>query len=149
MNKKTVFIVLIGAIVLFIGADYLFSDKKGMPVPSQPPQQTRPVNYTYKNISSLELNQMLANKDFFFVNVHVPYAGEIAGTDAFIPYDSIKENLSKFPKDKNAKIVLYCRSGMMSDVASQRLNELGYTNVYNLSGGMNDWEKQGYQIVQK
>lgn len=139
----------LGLILLLISVNYLFSDKKGMPVPYKTPQQTKQINYTYKNITSSDLNQMLAKKDFFFVNVHTPYAGEIAGTDAFIPYDSIRENLDKFPKDKNAKVVFYCRSGMMSDVASQRLNELGYTNVYNLSGGMNDWTKQGYPLLQK
>lgn len=144
MKKKIIVFVLLG-VILVIGLDYLFSDKKGMPIPDK----TQQVNYTYTNITSQELNKMLATKDFFFVNVHVPYAGEIAGTDAFIPYDAIKENLSKFPQDKNAKIVLYCRSGMMSDVASQRLQELGYTNVYNLTGGMNDWEKQGFQLIKK
>lgn len=149
MNKKFVILALIGIIVLFIGANYLLSDRKGMPAPSKPPQQIKQINYTYKNITASQLNQMLPNKDFYFINVHVPYAGEIVNTDAFIPFDAISANLSKLPKNKNAKIVLYCRSGMMSDVASQRLNELGYINVYNLSGGMNEWEKQGYTLIKK
>lgn len=102
----------------------------------------------YKNVSPNELNTMLKNKDFVFVNVHIPFAGDIANTDLSIPYDQISasENLSQFPADKNAKIVLYCRSGRMSAIAAEELVSLGYTNIWELKGGMVDWEQAGYNI---
>lgn len=96
-----------------------------------------------------ELALMLKQKDFFFVNVHVPYEGEIQNTDVFIPYNEIASNLDKLPKDKNAKIVLYCRSGRMSGIAAQTLIKLGYTNVSHLAGGMIAWEKSGYVIIKR
>ena len=103
---------------------------------------------TYTNVTADELNAMLKNKDFVFVNVHIPFAGNIAGTDLSIPYDQITDpaNLSQLPVDKNAKIVLYCRSGRMSAIAAEELVSLGYTNVWNLTGGMVDWEQAGYNI---
>jgi rhodanese-related sulfurtransferase len=103
---------------------------------------------SYKNISAGELNVLLKNKDFVFINVHIPFAGNIADTDLSIPYDQISatENLSQLPADKNAKIVLYCRSGRMSAIAAEKLVSLGYTNVWNLKGGMVDWEQAGYEI---
>ncbi|MEO5321698.1 rhodanese-like domain-containing protein [Mesorhizobium sp. CC13] len=100
-------------------------------------------------ISSDELAGMLKRKDFAFVNVHIPYEGEIEGTDAFIAFDKMDENLDKLPKDRNAKVVLYCRSGRMSAVAAKRLAELGYTQVSDLSGGMIAWEASGRQILKK
>ena len=100
----------------------------------------------YTDITSDQLNEMLKNKDFYFVNVHTPYEGEIEKTDAFIPYDQIDKNLDKLPKDKNAKIVLYCRSGRMSAIAAQKLVDLGYTNVYNQILGMHDWQSKGYSL---
>jgi rhodanese-related sulfurtransferase len=103
---------------------------------------------SYTNVSPDELNGMLKNKDFVFINVHIPFAGNIAGTDLSIPYDQISapENLSQLPADKNAKIVLYCRSGRMSAIAAEKLVSLGYTNIWNLAGGMADWEQAGYEI---
>ena len=92
---------------------------------------------------------MLEHKDFFFVNVHTPYEGEIKNTDAFIVFDTISDNLDKLPKDKNATIVLYCRSGRMSEIAARELMRLGYTGVSHLSGGMIDWEKSGYKIIMR
>ena len=101
---------------------------------------------SYKDVTPKELNTILKNKDFVFINVHIPFAGNIASTDLSIPYDQIEQNLSQLPSDKNAKIVLYCRSGRMSQIAAEKLVSLGYTNVWNLKGGMIDWEKEGFDL---
>ena len=103
---------------------------------------------SYRNVSAQELNTMMKKKDFVFINVHTPFAGNITDTDLSIPYDEIgvPENLSQLPIDKNAKIVLYCRSGRMSEIAARELVSLGYTNIWNLAGGMVAWEQAGYGI---
>ncbi len=103
----------------------------------------------YTNVSSAQLAEMLQNKDFFFANTHIPYEGEIADTDAFIPFDRTAQRLNEYPADKNAKIVLYCRSGRMSAIAAEALMKAGYTNVWNLEGGMIAWEQAGYPLLMK
>jgi rhodanese-related sulfurtransferase len=105
------------------------------------------VNFT--RLTSTQLAAMLLHKQFFFVNVHTPYEGEIKNTDAFIVYDKISENLDNLPQDRDAEIVLYCRSGRMSEIAARELTQLGYTRVSHLSGGMNDWKKNGYEVIEK
>jgi rhodanese-related sulfurtransferase len=92
------------------------------------------------------LHTLLKDKDFVLVNVHIPFAGNIAGTDLSIAYDQIEPNSSQLPSDKNAKIVLYCRSGHMSQIAAEKLLGLGYINVWNLKGGMVEWEKAGFDL---
>ena len=99
-------------------------------------------------LSPAELSRMLAEGDeLFFVNTHVPYEGEIAQTDAFIPYNEIEDNRASFPADPGARIVVYCRSGRMSAIAAATLARLGYTNVWDLRGGMIEWEKAGLPVT--
>ena len=102
-----------------------------------------------KKITAAQLAAMLTKKDFFLVNVHIPYQGEIANTDAFIDYDKIADHLDKLPKDKNASIVLYCRGGGMSDTASKALVQLGYSQVSDLVGGMDGWKGAGFPLIEK
>ncbi|MBI2758923.1 MAG: rhodanese-like domain-containing protein [Chloroflexi bacterium] len=140
MKKSVIFLILIGSILL----------AACQPQPPAPTQESNSAaGGSYKNISAAELNIMLKNKDFVFINVHTPFAGNIAGTDLSIPYDQIGQNLSQLPADKNAKLVLYCRSGRMSAIAAETLVKLGYTNILNLSGGMDGWEQAGYLLEGK
>lgn len=101
---------------------------------------------TYVNVTPQELDSIRGEQDVLLVNVHIPYEGEISGTDKFIPFDRIGEYVDELPADSDSKIVLYCRSGNMSDTAARALVSLGYTNVWNLDGGMIAWEAAGYPL---
>lgn len=101
---------------------------------------------SYQNIGANSLNTMLQEKDFVLVNVHIPFAGNIAGTDLSIPYNEIQPHLSQLPSEKDAKILLYCSSGRMSQMAAEELVSLGYTNIWNLKGGMVEWKEAGFEI---
>jgi rhodanese-related sulfurtransferase len=80
------------------------------------------------------------------INVHIPYEGELEQTDAFIPYDKILSD-SRLPKDKDGEILLYCRSGRMSEEAGTALHDAGYTNIAHLEGGMKGWEAAGRTLI--
>ena len=101
---------------------------------------------SFQNITPAELHTMLKSKDFVFINVHIPFAGNIPNTDLSIPYNELEQNLSQLPADKNEKVVLYCSSGRMSEIAAEELTSLGYTNVWNLKGGMVEWQQAGYPL---
>ncbi len=100
----------------------------------------------YTDISAEELAGMLEDKDFILVNVHVPYQGEIPQTDLFVPFDEMAEHTDELP-GKDEPIVIYCRSGSMSTTAAETLVSLGYTNVFEVDGGMRAWERAGYELL--
>ncbi|MBI2321920.1 MAG: rhodanese-like domain-containing protein [Chloroflexi bacterium] len=68
-------------------------------------------------------------------------------TDLRIPYDQIERQLGLLPPAKDARIVLYCMSGRMSQIAAERLVAQGYTRVWNLERGMIGWRAAGYELL--
>jgi len=102
----------------------------------------------YTNIDVDQLATMLEDEDLVVVNVHVPYEGEIPQTDLFIPFDEIAEHTDKLP-GKDEPVVLYCRSGSMSTTAAETLVSLGYTDVYEVDGGMRAWRRAGYELLER
>ncbi len=102
----------------------------------------------YWNISVAELQAMRASDAVArLVNVHIPFQGDIAGTDVSIPFNEIADHLDQLPPGKDAPIALYCRGGPMSVRAATTLAELGYTKVYSLEGGFNAWAAAGLPMV--
>ena len=139
----TIVLVLLAQVVLSCASGAAGS---AVPTTSASPQASAGSD---RLLSAEELANSLGQKDFVLADVHTPYAGEIDGTDLFIPYDQIGANLAKLPQDRHAKIVLYCRSGAMSAIAAKTLVDAGYTNVLDLKGGMEAWKDAGYQIVER
>lgn len=103
---------------------------------------------TSRTMSVDGLADIMADDDrsYIVVNVHIPYQGEIEGTNYNIAFNDIDALTEALP-DKNTPIVLYCRSGNMSEQATQDLVELGYTQVYDVPGGMNAWQASGRSLV--
>lgn len=100
----------------------------------------------YFEVTPAQLEEGLKQKNFTLINVHTPFEGRIKGTDLEIPYDQIDKSLDQLPDLKNTPIVLYCRSGRMSEIAAERLIALGYQNVFTLRGGMVAWEEAGFPL---
>jgi phage shock protein E len=100
---------------------------------------------SYTRVSPAELRSMLSEEDVVLVNTHVPFEGNIPGTDLSIPYDEIGRKADRLP-GKDARIAVYCRSGSMSAEAAKTLVRLGYTDVWDLGGGMLAWERAGFPL---
>ena len=100
----------------------------------------------YARLDPAAFEERMKNEQAMVINVHIPYEGELAGTDAFIPYDKIRDD-PRLPEDKGTELLLYCRSGRMSEEASVDLHEEGYTNIAHLEGGMKAWEASGRQVI--
>ncbi|MBI2848161.1 MAG: hypothetical protein HYX83_03200 [Chloroflexi bacterium] len=103
----------------------------------------------YYDVTPPQLVEMLRNKDFLLVNVYPPYPGELPETDLVASYNAIESSLENFPKDKNARIVVYCGVGYASAIAAKTLVKLGFSNVWNLEGGTVAWEQAGFELLGK
>lgn len=95
----------------------------------------------YQNIGSKELQTILQKeKDLLLVDVREP--DELADTGFIpgavnIPVGQVEKNLNSLPK--TGKLIIYCRTGRRSASVADFLAGKGYTNVYNLEGGIVGW----------
>jgi rhodanese-related sulfurtransferase len=96
-----------------------------------------------------ELVQALPQKDFLLINVHVPYEGEIPGTDANLSYQDLPALAAFLGEDLDRRAVLYCKSNYMSKLAGNGLVDLGYRGLSYLDGGMTAWTSAGHSLEQR
>lgn len=142
-------VVLALAAVAVLGADFVFGAIWGQGNSSQGSPAASSSQNHWTNVSSDQLATMLEHKDFTLLNVKTPYSKEIDGTDLYIPYDQLTARASELPADKSTKILVYCLTGRSSAVAAQTLLGLGYSNVWNLDGGMTAWTSSGRTLVDR
>jgi rhodanese-related sulfurtransferase len=81
------------------------------------------------------------------INVHIPFEGDIDGTDLSIPFDQIASQAERLPVDRGTGLAIYCRSGPMSTKAAATLRDLGYIDVVELRGGMRAWQADGRPLI--
>jgi adenylyltransferase/sulfurtransferase len=93
-----------------------------------------------KEISVNELKEMMdTKKDFQLVDVREKSEYEVCDLGGeLIPVNAIPNNVDKISKDK--MVVVHCRSGKRSANVIQYLeSNFGFTNLYNLTGGILAW----------
>lgn len=96
-----------------------------------------------KGITSKEFAGLLeAGSDLQLIDVREPYEHEefnIGGT--LISLEDVTKSVDNIDKEK--PVVFYCRMGIRSQVAIQRLQQkYPFNNLYNLIGGTEAWKKQ-------
>ena len=95
----------------------------------------------YMNITAQQAKEIMDTQDGYIIldtrtqeeydEKHIPGA-------ILIPHDRIKQEAESVLKDKNQLILVYCRSGRRSKLASEDLAALGYTKIKEF-GGIIDW----------
>ena len=95
----------------------------------------------YMNITAQEAKQLMdTESDYVILDVRTPeeyYEKHIPGAVLIPDYEITMRAESELP-DKSQLILVYCRSGRRSKLASDALVELGYTNIREF-GGIIDW----------
>jgi rhodanese-related sulfurtransferase len=87
-------------------------------------------------------NKIESNEDFQLIDVREPDEhAEFNIGGQLIPLSHITQQAEKISKDK--PVIIYCRKGIRSQIAIQRLHEkFPFSNLFNLIGGTEAWKKQ-------
>ena len=101
----------------------------------------------YHKISVEEAYEMMASQEVVVVDVRTREEHESGHIEnaVLVPNESIGSEMPEALPDKEATLLIYCRSGRRSKEAAQKLLELGYQNVYDF-GGVIDWP---YELVKE
>jgi len=98
------------------------------------------------HISSQQLSEYLSSTESFIlldIRTEAEYqAGHIQGAQWFAR-GRLEYYIQDLIKDPDSKIVLYCRTGGRSALATLTLQDMGYNNVVDLNGGFKEWISDG------
>jgi rhodanese-related sulfurtransferase len=100
-----------------------------------------------RTISVSDANAMLGKSGVVFLDVREPAefkAGHVPGA-LNIPRGLLEFQIGQEAPDKDATLVVYCKGGGRSALATAALVRMGYKNPLNLDGGWNSWLNAGYQ----
>lgn len=97
-------------------------------------------NEKYRSLTPAQGQDMLSHKGVILLDVRTREEFESAHIPGAIllPYDQIDTQTVSFMTDKNAAVVVYCRTGHRSAIAAKALVALGFDNVFDL-GGIQSW----------
>jgi rhodanese-related sulfurtransferase len=96
-------------------------------------------NAGYKNVSTEDAKELIDNNEVIVLDVRTPdeFQGGHIPNATLIPLQELENRLNEIDKGKTYLVV--CRSGNRSTQASEILSSNGFSNIYNMTGGMNNW----------
>jgi rhodanese-related sulfurtransferase len=114
-------------------------------------------NAEIKSVSPEELKQQLDNEEIILVDVRskdaIEAEGQIEGS-VHVPRDMLEFHADQRPDnplrkeelDPEKKIVVYCGVGGQGTLSTKTLQDMGYSDVSNLTGGTKAWVEAGFNL---
>jgi thioredoxin len=102
----------------------------------------------FTELNAKQAKNLIKDEKPLIVDVRTPneyYTGHLERSK-LIPLQQLEARLSELKQYKDKKILLYCRSGNRSTVASQILINNGFKKLYNLRSGIKGWKKEGFKL---
>ena len=117
---------------------------RSKPVPTE---EDAPGKAAYHKISAEEAYEMMASQEVVVVDIRTREEYDVGHIESavLVPNESIGSEMPEALPDKEATLLVYCRSGRRSKEAAQKLLALGYQSVYDF-GGVIDWP---YELVKE
>ncbi|MCC7450651.1 MAG: molybdopterin-synthase adenylyltransferase MoeB [Anaerolineae bacterium] len=115
----------------------------GVPAHDRSDFKEKNVQNQVKSITVAELKaRMDAGQDVVIVDVREPHEWEISELEGSlkIPKGQVMARAAEIPKDR--EVVMQCKTGVRSRDSILMLQTLGYTNLVNLTGGINAWARE-------
>ena len=121
------------------------------------PELLEEANAEIKSVSPEELKQQLDNEEIILVDVRskdvIEAEGQIDGS-VHVPRDMLEFHADQRPDnplrkeelDPEKKIVVYCGVGGQGTLSTKTLQDMGYSDVSNLSGGTKSWVEAGFNL---
>lgn len=96
-----------------------------------------------KDVDTNGALQLINHKNAFILDVRQPeeYKGGHIINAQLIPLGDLQARIGELSKYKDKPVVVVCRSGNRSGSACATLTKQGFTEAYNLAGGMMAWQK--------
>lgn len=93
------------------------------------------------SVKDLKERMDAGDKDFVLIDVREPGEHEAFNIGGqLIPVGTISGALDELEGHKESEVIVYCRSGARSGMAQGFLQQAGFKNVRNLTGGMMAWQ---------
>ena len=121
------------------------------------PELLEEANAEIKSVSPEELKKQLDNEEIILVDVRskdvIEAEGQIEGS-VHVPRDMLEFHADQRPDnplrkeelDPEKKIVVYCGVGGQGTLSTKTLQDMGYSDVSNLTGGTKAWVEAGFNL---
>ncbi|CAM1351826.1 rhodanese-like domain-containing protein [Tenacibaculum crassostreae] len=109
--------------------------------------------FNTENVPYISVTDLQKETEVVLLDTREPVEFEVSHIKNAIcvGYDffNLEKALKELPQNKNTKIVVYCSLGIRSEDIAEQLQKAGYTNVFNLYGGIFEWKNQNNTVVNK
>jgi len=149
-NRPAALLVLLALLASLSGCSSSSNIAATSSISTMPSTTVPPV---VKDVSPVQANKIIqankGNANFVIIDVRTPseYAGGHLTEAVNIDFNAsdFKDKVNLL--DKNKTYLVYCRTANRSSSAVKVMTELGFKDIYHMTGGITEWQAEGLAVV--